>query len=572
MDLIAGLHQKLITLIIAENKFAISKELRKKITLELPKQKSYGCLSTNAAMILAKSMQTSPLILAEQFKKKILANIQDIKEIDIVKPGFINFRMKPLFWQNSLKLIHPRQDFGKVNIGQGEKINIEFGSPNPTGPLHVGHSRGAIFGDVLANILTYANYKVTRENYINDAGNQINNLAKSLYLRYLEVANNRSITIPSGLYPGKYLITIAKELYKSVGNKYLNLAEAEYLEIFKKIAIKEMLELIKSGFKDLNITHDIHFSEKSLHENQAISKAIELLTTQNKTYHGTLPKPKGKALEDWEESTQLLFKAKEYGDDIDRALQKSDQSWTYFAADTAYHLNKIERGYHKMILVLGADHGGYIKRMKAMVAALSDNQATIDIKLCQLVKFIRNGDIMKMSKRDGSFITASEVAQAVGSDSLRFIMLTRKNDMVLEFDLDQAVEQSKNNPIFYVQYAHARICSILRNSAARSTYNYAALAHLTGETEIDLIRHINIFPQIISVIAYNYEPHRLAFYLQELAAKFHAYWNLGKNNNEYRFLNADPAKTEARIILLETLKQVFYNGLKLFSIKASAQM
>lgn len=572
MDIIADLQQELISLIKADCPNDLPESLIAKITLELPKNKEHGCLSTNAAMILAKSFAQKPIILAEKLKSIFNNYIPNIAEINIAGPGFINFRMKPVFWQDTLQKIYHNKQFGQINLGNAQKVNLEFGSPNPTGPLHVGHSRGAIFGDVLANILNFANYDVTRENYINDAGSQIDTLAKSLYLRYEEIATKQAVEIPAGLYPGEYLIDIAKKIFQAKGNEYLNIPKSESLEIFKKIAINEMLLLIKSGFKDLHITHDVHFSEKSLHEDNQINQAIDLLTKQNKTYYGSLPRPKGKEIEDWEETTQLLFKATEFGDDIDRALQKSDKSWTYFAADTAYHFNKIKRGYNKMILILGADHGGYIKRMKAMVTALSDNHATIDIKLCQIVKFIKNNEIMKMSKRDGSFLTASEVAKAVGSDSLRFIMLTRKNDMTLDFDLDKAVEQSKENPIFYVQYAHARICSVLRNYEGEATNDFTNLVALNSKLELDLIRHINIFPQIIRAIATNYEPHRLAFYLQELAAKFHSYWNFGKDNPEHKFITANKSTTRARIILLETIKNTLNTGLKLFSINALEKM
>jgi arginyl-tRNA synthetase len=575
MDIIADFKEKLITLlktnIISQNIEATNLH---KITLEIPKDKKHGCLATNAALILAGNYKKKPLELAELLADIFRQELALIKNITIANPAFINFHMEDEFWQNSLiKIYKTKKNYGRNNIGNNRNINIEFGSPNPTGPLHIGHSRGSVFGDVLANILEFSSFKVSRENYVNDAGKQIDVLAKSLFIRYQECCLNKKINIPKGLYPGEYLIEPAQKIFNEFGRKFIDHTENEYLDFFKERAINDMLKIIKRGFAALNIKHDNYFSEKSLHDSKAISDVINFLNTKNLTYRGTLEKPKSIKDSDWEAQEQLLFKAGDFGDDTDRVLQKNNGEYTYFAADAAYHKNKLSRGFYDMILVLGADHGGYIKRMKALIKALSDNQANIEIKICQLVKFVKNGEAIKMSKRDGSFLTIEEVIKQVGVDALRFIMLTRKNDMNLEFDLNIAIAQTKDNPIFYIQYAHARICSVIRqNNINIDDLSLNTPLSLTNEHEIDLIKHISIFPSIIKNIAITYEAHKLAFYLQNLAAKFHAYWSLGSNHANLKFITDNITTTNDRIILLLTTKNIIEEGLRLFNIKAIDKM
>jgi arginyl-tRNA synthetase len=554
-----------------------------KVIIELPKNPEHGCLATNAALVLSKAFKTSPLQLAERLQELFLAKTQtkdifwqEVQEINIVKPGFINFIFTNKFWQNQLAdMVQNKDNFFKTKLPEQElennNINIEFGSPNPTGPLHLGHSRGAIYGDILANILKFAGYKVTKENYVNDAGNQINILGESLFFRYKEIINNDNKPIDQNLYPGEYLILIAQKIVQEHGNKFIT--EENYLEFFKKTAITEILLLIKQDFAKLGVKHDLYFSEKEqLHDTDLITKTVDILQKQDKIYMGILPKPKGKETEDWQETEQLLFKSSQYGDDIDRVIQKNDQSWTYFAADAAYHYNKISRGFNKMILVLGADHGGYIKRMKALVKALSDDKAEIDIKICQLVKFIENGQNVKMSKRSGNFITIDEVIDKVGSDALRFIMMTRKNDASLDFDLDKAVEQSKDNPIFYVQYAHARICSILRSNDISIDNNISCLSNLTHKIELNIIKHLCLFPQIITNIARNYEVHLLSFYMLELASLLHSYWHLGNIDKNMRLINQDKNISKARITLAIMVKKTLAQSLALFNIAGLEEM
>jgi arginyl-tRNA synthetase len=555
-------------------KIKLNEAALNKLTIEQPRDKSFGCIATNAAMICAKEFQMSPRDLATDIIAQLEKLSENIEKISVAGPGFINISFKDSFWQNHLLEIINDKNFAKLNIGKGEKVNIEFASPNPTGPVHIGHSRGAIYGDVLASILENLGYDVTRENYINDAGGQIDILAQSLYLRYVEVATNKPQIIPQGLYPGEYLIPVAKEIFRQSKDKYLAQDFQEIKEEFKLIAVKNMLELIKAGLADLGVVHDVHFSEKKLHEANKIKEVIELLGNKQHTYIGVLPKPKGKAGENWQEREQLLFKAKEFGDDVDRALQKSDGSWTYFAADAAYHLDKIQRGFNKMILILGADHGGYIKRMQALIKALSDSKAEINIKICQLVNLQKHGENIKMSKRDGNFVTVSELVEMVGKDVLRFIMLTRKNDALLDLDVELAVSQSKDNPVFYIQYAHARICSVMRK-VSDFDINKISNKHLqtlSHPAELELIKTISIYPQIISNIAKNYEPHHLAFYLQDLAGQFHAYWNLGKTENNLRFISDDQLLSNARLALIMAVRRVIKLGLGLFNIQALEEM
>ena len=569
MNIIKKLKKQISALLI--EKYGFEKESLEKISLELPKQNNQGDLATNAAMVLCKTLQKKPKELAEEFKEIFLENIQGVKKIEIAGPGFINLSFTDGFWQDALQeIVAAGAIYGKSDIGKGEKINIEFGSPNPTGPLHIGHTRSAIFGDILANILSFSNFSVTRENYINDAGSQIEVLAKSVFLRYKEQILDEKQEIEKGLYPGEYLIPIAQKLVQKYGDSFLQEAEQEYLPKIKEIALQEMIELVKEGFASLNIKHDVNFSEKSLHSENAIEAVLE--TLKKYTYTGILPAPKGVS-KDWVEQEQLLFKASDFGDDVDRALQKNDGSPTYFAADCAYHHNKIKRGFNKMILILGADHGGYIKRMKALVKALSDGKAEIEIKLCSLVNLLDDGKAVKMSKRDGSFITAAEIVEKVGADVLRFIMMTRKNDMSLDFDFQKALESTKDNPIFYIQYAHSRICSVFREANIKiDNIEKIELKYLTHKKELALIKELSLFPSVIETIVATYETHRLAFYLIDLAGKFHSYWQEGRLDNKMRFISDDENITKARLQLLTGVKNVISTGLSLFSIEAIERM
>ncbi len=572
MSIISKLHQEIIYIARKKLDIDIDDKIIGKINLELPKNKSFGCLATNIAMILAKICKKNPMDLAEILKKEFLENIDNIEEVNIAKPAFINFSFKKKLWQEELlKIFLDKKN--KIEIGKKEKINIEFGSPNPTGPLHIGHARGLIYGDVLANILEFADFAIIRENYVNDAGGQIDVLAKSLFFRYKEICTKEIIKIPQGFYPGDYLIRTAEKLQAEYQDKFLKQKETEYFPFLKKFAVKEMLELMKSSFKSLKIRYDVYFSELSLHKKDKINQVVDLLTKQKNTFLGSLPKPKGIDSQNWKEEEQLLFKATEFGDDMDRALQKSNKDWTYFAADCAYHYDKIDRGFKKMILVLGADHTGYVKRMKALVKAISQETAEIEIKLCQLVNFKKNGKILKMSKRAGSYITVDDVIEQVGSNALRFIMLTRKNDASLDFDLEKAVEQSKDNPIFYVQYAHTRIASVFRQSEIIiNDIKDIDLSLLTDDAELELIKYLSLFEQVITTISVNYEVHRLSFYLLELSGLFHSYWNLGKINSNLRFISSNKNLTVARLVLLKSIQNIIGKGLRLFSITPLEKM
>jgi arginyl-tRNA synthetase len=545
-----------------------------KITVEVPKNKEHGDFATNAALVLTKTLKTKPRDIAEKIKSK-LEQDPIFTKIEIAGPGFVNFTLSESFYQNHLGNIYNNlKEFGSLKIGSDVKINIEFGSPNPTGPVHVGHSRSLIIGSALANLLEFSGYEVTRENYFNDAGGQIDILAKSLYIRYQEILLNKSIDIPKGLYPGNYLIDIAKDLIERDGDKYLNMDESDYLPILKNFATDKIKKIIIKSFANINVRHDINSSELKLHQENKIQESTNFLKDLNLLYYGELEKPKGFDSKNSNSSEQmLLFKSTEFGDDMDRSLQKSDESWTYFAADIAYHKDKIDRGYDKLILLLGADHGGYTKRITAAVKALSNNKVECITILCQLVNFVKDGQPLKMSKRAGNYITMDDVVEQIGSDALRLLMLSRKNDTVFDFDLSKALEQSKDNPVFYIQYAHARICSVIRNididiSDIKNDY----LKHLTDKSECDLIKKISALPQIVFSATKNFEPHQLVNYIYELAGEFHSYWNLGKNRSEMRLIHDNREITQARIILLLVIKDIIAKILNIFSIKALDKM
>lgn len=550
------------------------------ITSEPPRDASHGDIATNAAMVLAKPANKNPCEVANM----IAAELEKIKEVDAVEiagPGFINLRLNPAMWRNVIpEALEKGIKFGDSDLGGNKKLNVEFVSANPTGPMHIGHARGAVFGDALARLLAKAGYDVVKEYYINDAGSQVDTLARSAYLRYVE-ALGETITIPEGLYPGDYLKPVGQMLKEKYGTDLKDKSEEEYLPIVKKEALAAMLELIKADLADLGIKHDVFVSEKSLHDGGAIEETLEFMKEKGLVYRGVLEPPKGKKPEDWEPREQTLFRATDFGDDVDRPLQKSDGSWTYFAADIAYHADKMKRGFNHMLLELGSDHFGYLKRMKAAVAALSDKKATLEIKFHAIVNFMENGVPLKMSKRAGTFATVRDVIDEVGKDIIRFIMLTRKNDMVLDFDLAKVKEQSKDNPVFYVQYAHARTYSIHRMAeqecpeaiAIARKRDYQLLAQLKSEDELALIKRMAEWPRLIEAAAVNYEPHRIAFYLQELAAEFHGLWNKGKDNAILRFIIADnPELTAARLMLVEAFGNIIASGLDVFCIEAKTEM
>lgn len=550
------------------------------VTVEPPRDSSHGDLSTNAAMVLAKANQMNPRELAGLILE-LLSELEDVESMEIAGPGFINMRLKKSVWQGiALDILREGAGYGNSTLGKGQGYNIEYVSANPTGPMHIGHARGAVYGDALALLLSKAGYDITKEYYINDAGGQIDVLAKSSFLRYRE-ALGETITIPEGLYPGEYLKVVGESLAQNYGRDLINKKEREWLPLVRSFAVDTMMTMIKRDLADLGIHHDVFTSEKKLKDDGRIEDALEFMQKKGLLYEGILEAPKGKTPEDWEPRKQTLFKATDFGDDVDRPLKKSDGSYTYFAADIAYHMDKIERGANKMAIVLGADHGGYVKRLQAAVKALSDGKATIDVKISQLVNFMEDGQPMKMSKRAGTFTTVRDVIEEVGKDVIRFIMLTRKNDMVLDFDLKLAKEQSKDNPVFYVQYAHARAQSVIRNAHADAPDSYAlykkvtpeVMAKITSEDELQLIKLMASWPRVVEAAAIACEPHRIAFYLQELASSFHSLWNKGKDNSIMRFIIKDELElTAARLAMLDAMSKVIASGLFIFNIEPLREM
>jgi len=479
------------------------------VTVEPPRDPAHGDMATNAAMVLAKPASKAPRDIAEVLAKRLKSDTR-IAVAEVAGPGFLNLRLHPDVWHDVVaEAVDAGKTFGHSGMGAGVKVNVEFVSANPTGPLHVGHTRGAVFGDALAALLEFAGYDVTREYYINDGGAQVDVLARSVYLRYQE-AHGQEVAFEDGTYPGDYLIAVGEALKAKVGDEYLEKSEDVWLAPVREFATEAMLDLIRKDLAAIGVKMDHFFSEKSLYDSGRIESAIDVLDQKGLIYRGTLEPPKGKVPEDWEPREQLLFKSTEYGDDVDRPIQKSDGSWTYFAPDIAYHWDKLERGFDELINVFGADHGGYVKRMKAAVAALSEGSVPLDIKLAQLVKLFKDGEPFKMSKRAGTFILLSDVVQQVGPDVTRFVMLTRKNDAPLDFDFDKAIEQSKENPVFYVQYAHARIRSVMRK-AEEMKLDFSDNATLSDEAEYRVAQKIAEWPRLVEIAARNHEPHRIAF-------------------------------------------------------------
>jgi arginyl-tRNA synthetase len=550
-----------------------------RITVEPPRERGHGDAATNAALILAKPARLKPLAIAEALAAELSA-VEVLARAEAVPPGFVNMTFTEAFVQAQVPVVlEAAGDYGRSTIGRGERVNVEFCSANPTGPLHVGHGRGTVFGDALAELLAFAGFSVTREYYINDAGAQIETLARSIHHRYLEALGDAPGPVPEGLYPLKELVPVAEAIAARDGARWRSAPEAEWLEAFGREGTAAMLERIKADLAALGVVHDVFSSERGLVEAGKVDRALTHLERLGLLYTGTLPPPKGKPVEDWEPVPQLLFKASEYGDDIDRPLKRSTGAWTYFAADVAYHLDKYERGYAQMIDVWGADHGGYVKRMQAAVRALSEGRATLDIRLCQLVNLMDAGQPLKMSKRAGRIVTLQDVVDEVGKDVFRFIMLTRKNDAALDFDLAKVVEQSRDNPVFYVQYAHARICSVLRNAEADGHGAWladpasAALGCLTDPAELQLLKTMAQFPRTVESAATQHEPHRIAFYLHDLASDFHVLWNRGKEDGALRFLIAEePELSRARLAMLTAVRQVIANGLTVMGVTPVEEM
>ena len=556
-----------------------------RVTVEPPRDPSHGDIATNVAMVLAKEAGKKPRELAEPIAEKLRADTL-IAKVDVAGPGFINLSLKADAWIAALRgaLGLGTENYGRSDVGGGTTINVEYVSANPTGPMHVGHCRGAVFGDALANLLAFAGSKVSREYYINDAGAQVDVLARSAYLRYREALGENIGAIPEGLYPGDYLKPVGVVLAAQYKDALTKEPEAAWLPIVRAKAIEMMMAAVRADLDALNIRHDVFYSERSLIEGNAdcVAETIDWLRAHGYVYEGRLPPPKGAPAEDWEDREQTLFRSTEFGDDLDRPLKKSDGSYTYFASDIAYHRTKIERGFRSLIDVWGADHGGYIKRMQAAVAALSDRAAELDVKVIQLVKLLRAGQPVTMSKRAGEFVTLRDVVDEVGRDAVRFMMLFRKNDAVLEFDLAKVIEQSRDNPVFYVQYGHARGRSIFRNARAvfpdlpediASLAQEAQLERLSDPAELALMRNIALYPRVIEGAAAAHEPHRIAFYLFDLASEFHALYTLGNASPYLRFIiQNDRQMTVARLVLVQGVVTVLASGLELLGVGAPSEM
>ena len=548
------------------------------VTVEPPRDPLHGDMATNAAMVLAKPSGQKPRDIALNLAEQLMSDGR-ITAADVAGPGFLNLRLANDVWQGLIgQVLNMGQQYGTSSMGIGKKVNVEFVSANPTGPLHVGHTRGAVFGDALAGLLAFAGYDVTREYYINDGGAQVDVLARSVYLRYLE-AHGQQVAFEDGTYPGDYLIPVGEALKMKVGDAFVGKGEQFWLSEIREFATDQMMMLIREDLASLGITMDKFFSEKSLFGTGVIEKTIEGLRQDGLIYEGVLEPPKGKTPEDWEPREQTLFKSTEHGDDVDRPVMKSDGSWTYFAPDIAYHGDKVNRGFDQLIDILGADHGGYVKRMKAAVSALSGGKVPLEIKLMQLVKLFKNGEPFKMSKRAGNFVTLRDLVEQVGADVTRFVMLTRKNDAPLDFDFDKVLEQSRENPVYYVQYAHARGCSVMRRAAdlgidvsdaALATTDLTSVQH---DSEIAVVKKVAEWPRLVEIAARTNEPHRIAFYLYELASDLHSLWNKGNEIPSLRFLQEDDkATSSAKIALVRSVCVVISAGLGILGVSPAEEM
>ena len=540
------------------------------VSIEPPRDASHGDLATNAAMVLAKPAGMKPRDIAVMLALK-LNRLPEVEQAEVAGPGFLNLRLHPDVWRAELAAIHAGGgDYGRSQIGAGQRVNVEYVSANPTGPMHMGHCRGAVVGDALSATLEYAGFAVTREYYINDAGGQVDTLARSAHLRYRE-ALGETIEIPEGFYPGDYLVPVGQALAADFGDRYVAAPETEWLAAFRSRTVALMMDRIRDDLLLLGIRQDVFFSEASLGDR--IQQALDTLYAKGLIYEGVLEAPKGETADDWEPRPQTLFKASQFGDDSDRALKKSDGSWTYFAGDVAYHWDKLERGYTALVDMFGADHGGYVKRMQAAVRALSDNMVPLDIKIVQMVKLLRAGEPVKMSKRSGNFVTLADVVAEVGKDVVRFIMLTKRSDSQLDFDFTKVVEQSRDNPVFYVQYAHARIASLGRKVIEAGIALPTPDLSFLDDTDLALVKTAALWPRIVEQAADAREPHRIAFYLGDLAAAFHSQWNMGNDDAARRFVRADaPALTAARLALAGAVGQVIRNGLAVMGVEAADEL
>ncbi|MCB2013061.1 MAG: arginine--tRNA ligase [Geminicoccaceae bacterium] len=551
-----------------------------RIGVDPPRDPAHGDAATNAAMVLARAAKVKPMEIAVPLAEALLADA-DILAAEVAPPGFVNLRLAPAFWQCQIGVIlGAGDDYGRSAMGGGEKVNVEFCSANPTGPLHVGHARGTVIGDALASLLEHAGFDVTREYYVNDGGAQIEALARSVHHRYREILGDGPGRMPEGLYPLEELIPVARKLADEYGRKYLDTDESGWRELFGRAGVEAMLARIREDVAAAGVIFDRFSSERELIEKGRVDEALAFLEGKGLIYEGTLPPPKGKPDDDWEAVPQLLFRSTEFGDDIDRPLKRSTGAWTYFAADFAYHLDKYRRGFGRQIDVWGADHGGYVRRMQAAVRALSEGDAGLEIILCRLVSLLDGGVPLKMSKRAGRIVWMRDVIDEVGKDAFRFIMLTRKNDAPLEFDLQKVIEQSRDNPVFYVQYAHARICSVFRNAEAEgfadllpAVYDARAAARLGDEAEMNLLRRLSLFPRTIESAATHLEPHRVAFYLHDVASDFHTLWTRGKELTDLRFLRADDRElTAARLALIGATREVLRVGMGLMGVTPVDEM
>ncbi len=538
--------------------------------VELPREAAHGDLATNVAMVLAKAAGKPPRKIAEDIKPFLEKN-ESILAVEIAGPGFINLRLHPSVWQNEIsEILRAGTNYGDSDLGKGAKANVEYVSANPTGPMHIGHGRGAVVGDVLAALLVKAGYDVCREYYINDAGAQVDVLARSLFLRYREALGENIGIIPEGFYPGDYLVSVGAAIAKRDGAKWRDEPESVWLPVFRKDGIEAMMALIRADLEAMGVKHSVFSSERALVSSGGVDEALKFLESRGLIYEGVLEPPKGMLPEDWESRPQTLFRSTQFGDDVDRPLKKSDGSWTYFASDIAYHLDKFRRGFALMIDVWGADHGGYVKRLQSAVSAITERQGRLEVRLCQMVNLLKDGQPFKMSKRAGTFVTLRDVVDEVGADVVRFIMLTRKSDAQLDFDLAKALEQTRDNPVFYVQYAHARCCSVIRHAAemfpgedlSERALSQISLAPIASEDELLLVKNMANWSRVVEAAALAQEPHRIAFYLMELAGLFHGLWNKGNDNASLRFIvSSDKDLTRARLALLSAVRVVLRSGL-----------
>jgi arginyl-tRNA synthetase len=551
------------------------------VTVEPPRDAAHGDLATNAAMVLGKAAGKPPRVLAEEIAAH-LKTAPHVTSVDIAGPGFINMRLSDDFWRAQIDIINASgAEYGRSTVGAGQTVNVEYVSANPTGPMHMGHCRGAVVGDALAALLSYAGYKVIREYYINDAGSQVDSLARSAHLRYREALGENIGDIPEGFYPGDYLIPVGQMLAEKFGTQYQSAPESAWLAPFKKLSVDAMMDMIRADLAKLNIHHDVFSSEYALHENGKVDAIFNDLIARDLVYTGTLEKPKGDAHEEWEPVPLPLFRSSNFGDDADRPMKKSNGSWTYFGADTAYHCDKIDRGANQLVNIWGADHAGAIKRLKSAVAAITGNHVPLDIQIVQMVRLLKGGEPFKMSKRAGNFVTLADVVDDVGCDVVRFMMLTRKSDSQLDFDFDKVREQSKDNPVFYVQYAHARICSALKKATDIVHDVPAIIRHagperlnlLQDSEELAMVKLLSQWPRLVETAAAAHEPHRVAFYLADVAAGLHGLWNRGNDDPARRFVLADnPQMTAARSALLAAVAQVLKNGLGLMGVQAAEEL